>query len=334
MKVANPMYDVVFRYLLDDLRIAKLLLSKIINQPIESLELKPTEHKKRIQGQFTVFRVDFAAKIRQKEGNEKLVLIEIQKAKLPTDIMRFRKYLGSHYQDKNNVYQKGEKSEPLPIICIYFLGHTLAHTDSPVVRVERRYIDSATEKELEKKELFIESLSHDSYIVQIPQLKQKRRNELEVLLSIFDQSQQLANSRHYLELDEADYPKEFRRVVRRLRQAIVEEDVSELMELEDEVLDELESLERKIFMQEQVLDEQGKALDEQERALEEQGKIINEQKSVLAVKDSALAEKENALAEKESALAKKESALAKAVAVLTASGMSEQEARQVLGLLQ
>ncbi|QEP42246.1 hypothetical protein D5085_03300 [Ectothiorhodospiraceae bacterium BW-2] len=288
MKVANPMYDVVFRYLLDDLRIAKLLLSKIINQPIESLELKPTEHKKRIQGQFTVFRVDFAAKIRQKEGNEKLVLIEIQKAKLPTDIMRFRKYLGSHYQDKNNVYQKGEKSEPLPIICIYFLGHTLAHTDSPVVRVERRYIDSATEKELEKKELFIESLSHDSYIVQIPQLKQKRRNELEVLLSIFDQSQQLANSRHYLELDEADYPKEFRRVVRRLRQAIVEEDVSELMELEDEVLDELESLERKIFMQEQVLDEQGKALDEQERALEEQGKIINEQKSVLAVKDSAL----------------------------------------------
>ncbi|WPD24624.1 MAG: hypothetical protein SD837_08685 [Candidatus Electrothrix scaldis] len=42
--------------------------------------------------------------IRQEDGSRKLVLIEIQKAKLPTDIMRFRKYLGGQYQDPNNVY--------------------------------------------------------------------------------------------------------------------------------------------------------------------------------------------------------------------------------------
>jgi hypothetical protein len=297
MRVANPIYDVVFKYLLDDLRVAKLLLSKIINQPIETLELKPTEYQKRIRGQFTVFRIDFAAKIRQPDGHEKLVLIEIQKAKLPTDIMRFRKYLGSHYQDKHNVYKNGDKTEPLPIICIYFLGHSLEHTDSPVVKVERRYIDHATEEELLNKELFIESLSHDSYIIQIPYLKEKRRNELEVLLSIFDQSQQLADNRHYLELNEESYPKAFQPVVRRLLQATAEDDVSELMELEDEVLDELESLERGIF---------------------ERDRTINEQK--------------NALAEKESALAEKDSALVKAIDALKASGMSELEARRVLGL--
>ncbi len=104
MRVANPIYDVVFKFLMGDMRIAKLILSKILDQEIESLEFKPTEFRKKIGLNLTVFRIDFSAVIRQPDGSRKLALIEIQKAKLPTDIMRFRKYLGGHYQDPNNVY--------------------------------------------------------------------------------------------------------------------------------------------------------------------------------------------------------------------------------------
>lgn len=294
MRVANPIYDVVFKFLMGDMRIAKLILSKILDQEIETLEFKPTEFRKKIGLNLTVFRIDFSAVIRQEDGSRKLALIEIQKAKLPTDIMRFRKYLGGHYQqDPNNVYptDDGAGEKALPIICIYFLGHPLEHTESPVVnKVQRSYIDAATQEELAQKEEFIESLTHDSYIIQIPRLKEKRRNDLEILLSIFDQSRQTSDSRHFLNLNEEEYPEEFRIVIRRLLKAAVEEDVCETMDLEDDILDELESLERKVL--------------QREKALEEKDKV----------------------------LAEKDKALSRAIQVLVDSGMTEAEAKSRLGL--
>jgi hypothetical protein len=285
MRVANPIYDVVFKFLMGDMRIAKLILSKILDQEIETLEFKPTEFRKKIGLNLTVFRIDFSAVIRQEDGSRKLALIEIQKAKLPTDIMRFRKYLGGHYQDPNNVYptddNAGEKA--LPIICIYFLGHPLQHTESPVVKVQRSYIDAATQEELAHKEEFIESLTHDSYIIQIPRLREKRRNDLEILLSIFDQSQQTSDSRHFLNLNEEAYPEEFRIVIRRLLKAAVEEDVCETMDLEDDILDELESLERTIMKKEKVIEEQSKALTKAIQALVDSGMTETEAKKCLGL---------------------------------------------------
>ncbi len=285
MRVANPIYDVVFKYLMGDMHIAKLILSKILDQEIETLEFKPTEFRKKIGLNLTVFRIDFSAVLLQADGSRKLALIEIQKAKLPTDIMRFRKYLGGHYQDPNNVYptddNAGEKA--LPIICIYFLGHPLQYTESPVVKVQRSYIDAATQEELAHKEEFIESLTHDSYIIQIPRLRKKRRNDLEILLSIFDQSQQTSDSRHFLNLNEEAYPEKFRIVIRRLLKAAVEEDVCETMDLEDDILDELESLERAVLKKEKIIEEQGKILVEKDKALT---------KAIQALVDSGMTESE------------------------------------------
>lgn len=274
------------------MRIAKLILSKILDQEIETLEFKPTEFRKKIGLNLTVFRIDFSAVILQPDGSRKLALIEIQKAKLPTDIMRFRKYLGGHYQDPNNVYQVDDNSEEkaLPIICIYFLGHPLQHTESPVVKVQRSYIDAATQKELAHKEEFIESLTHDSYIIQIPRLRKKRRNDLEILLSIFDQSQQTSDSRHFLNLDEEAYPEEFRIVVRRLLKAAVEEDVCETMDLEDDILDELESLERTILNKERVIEKKEEMIEKKEKVIEEQGKALT--KAIQALVDSGMTESE------------------------------------------
>ncbi len=307
MRVANPIYDVVFKFLMGDMRIAKLILSKILDQEIESLELKPTEFRKKIGLNLTVFRIDFSAVIRQPDGSSKLALIEIQKAKLPTDIMRFRKYLGGHYQDPNNVYStdNGASEKALPIICIYFLGHPLQHTESPVVKVQRSYIDAATQEELIDKEEFIESLTHDSYIIQIPRLREKRRNDLEILLSIFDQSQQTSDSRHFLNLNEEAYPEEFRIVVRRLLKAAVEEDVCETMDLEDDILDELESLERAVLKKERVIERKERVIEKKERVIEKKDKVIEEQGK----------------------------ALTKAVQALVDSGMTEAEAKKCLGLL-
>jgi hypothetical protein len=43
MIIANPIYDVVFKYLLEDIEIARELLSTILGEEIVSLNLRPQE---------------------------------------------------------------------------------------------------------------------------------------------------------------------------------------------------------------------------------------------------------------------------------------------------
>ena len=49
MRVANPIYDVVFKYLIGDMKIAKLILSSILETEIEELEFAPTELQTKIK---------------------------------------------------------------------------------------------------------------------------------------------------------------------------------------------------------------------------------------------------------------------------------------------
>ncbi len=128
MHIANPIYDSVFKFLMEDTPSAILLLSTIIEETIISLEFLPQENVLQLSNRsLTVYRLDFCAKIKTAHG-EKQVLIEIQKAKLPSDIMRFRRYLGEQYSKKSNRYEvidsQGKLTyKLLPILTIYFLGY-------------------------------------------------------------------------------------------------------------------------------------------------------------------------------------------------------------------
>ena len=170
MQIANPIYDVVFKYLMEDEAVAKLIIGTIISEEIVELDFLPQESTFYLgQRDLTIYRLDFSAKIKLPDDSYKQVLIEIQKAKLATDIMRFRKYLGEQYQDDANVYsvtvgkKKKTKKKALPIVTIYFLGHSLEKTTAPVIKVARQYYDVTTGDEIHIREEFIESLTHDNY---------------------------------------------------------------------------------------------------------------------------------------------------------------------------
>lgn len=250
-QIANPIYDVVFKYLMEDNKIAKLVISSIIGEEIESLELRPQEHTATIQSQ-TVYRLDFAATIRIGDSTKR-ILIEIQKAKFSTDIMRFRKYVAGEYQNPD--------SQGMPIITIYFLGYALEHTQAPVIQVKRYYYDVVSGEEIHQKEAFIESLTHDSFIIQIPYLKEKRQTELLTLLSVFDQSQRV-NDRHRLNIQEEEFPEKYQAIVRRLQRAIAEPTVQQTMDFEDEIFSILEEKDRLIFEQRDTISEQLGTIDE------------------------------------------------------------------------
>ena len=290
MLIANPIYDVVFKYLMEDSKVAKLLIGSIIGAEVLELEFRPKSFTTSvhldppsIKPTFTIYHLDFSAKIKT-SAEEKLVIIEVQKAKLATDILRFRQYLGKQYSDKKNVYtvkthDGNHKTLALPIISIYFLGHSLDSIhDIPVIHVNRKYIDLYSKTEILQKDHFIECLSHDSYVISIQDLKTRRRNELEILLSVFDQSNQ-TEDQHILNVREEDFPEEFRSIIRRLQEAVEVPEIRDNMEAEDSYLDAFEDQERRALAAEKVAqEERKKAQEERKKAQEERKKAQEERK--------------------------------------------------------
>ena len=81
--IANPIYDVVFKYLMEDERVAKILLSALLKKEILELEMRKQEYTAMQQTRISLFRMDFAAKIRDNNGEEHLVLSNCKKPGWP-----------------------------------------------------------------------------------------------------------------------------------------------------------------------------------------------------------------------------------------------------------
>lgn len=137
--------------------------------------------------------------------------------------------------------------------------------------------------EITQKDHFIESLSHDSYVISIQDLKTRRRNELEILLSVFDQSNQ-TEDQHILNVREDDFPEQFRPIIRRLQKAVEVPEIRDNMEAEDTYLEELESQERRALDAERLAKEAFKQVaEEKQRAEQEKQRAEQEkQRAVLA----------------------------------------------------
>ena len=275
MHIANPMYDAIFKHLLEDTVSAKLIIGAILGEEIETLELMPQESAVRVEpgedADFTVQRIDFAATVRTAAGERLRVLVEVQKSHYSDDVMRFRRYLGQHYADERayvTVAGGRERRHPLRLTTIYFLGRRLPCTEATVLKVTREYLDAVTGERLEVREAFVESLTHECYVVQVPLLTERRRTDLERLLSVFDQTLRTDN-RHVLEVDETRMPPEYGPVLRRLQGAAASREFEASMRLEDEVTEAWMRMERDIAQQKETIAQQQEALARQQAEIEE-----------------------------------------------------------------
>ena len=291
MRIANPIYDAVFKYLLEDIEIAKGIIGRIIGEEIVELYFRPEELKTKSEKYLVVIlRIDFKAIIKTKEGEYKKVLIEIQKGKEDDDILRFRTYLGENYKGKDNIKtEKGEEEQPLPIVSIYFLGFPLQNINSLAVKVGRTYTDIINEEEIVKKNDFIERLTHDGYFIQLRKLDQIKdidkysKRALLRVLNIFNQSYRLTNDRRLLEISEIELDKDplLRKMIERLRKAAVDTDILKRIEIEEQVEGRIEKQLRKVAKLEEVLEEKDKVLEEKDKVLEEKDKVLEEKDKVL-----------------------------------------------------
>jgi len=225
MIIGNPLYDSIFKYLMEDTTSAKRLIGVLIGEEIETLTLAAQEQI-RIEPTYplALFRMDFIATIQTTEGHKK-VLIEVQKAKRETDISRFRSYLGKQYADKKTL---------LPIITIYFLGYDLKNIPESVVKVERNVRGLLSGEEYHVRNEFVELLTHEAYLIQVGKLKRPLQSPLERVLSIFDQSNQL-EEKYFLFYPDEEIPEEVLPLVKRLQSVTREDTIREELELEAEL---------------------------------------------------------------------------------------------------
>ena len=275
MLIANPIYDAVFKYLLEDFDIAKGIISTIIGEEIIELEFLPQERSATSEKHLlTVYRVDFKAVIKTANGTHKKVLIELQKGKQPIDVMRFRRYLGDNYSKTDEL--KGQK-EALPIITIYFLGFKLS-LKYAVIKIGRNYVNVANGEVIDGKDDFAEKLTHDSYIVQIPYLPEQTQSKVEEILSVFNQTRVLKSEEWILNYKDTSNDELLRKIVNRLSNAAASEEVQYEIESEEYFEHSLDAWVRKnnekLFAKDEVIAEKDKELAEKEQEIEQMRLII------------------------------------------------------------
>ena len=132
MIIANPIYDIVFKKLMEHRDIARGVLERILETKITEFDFASQEHTAATRDrQLTFFRLDFKARIKTHEG-WKHVLIELQKARLQSDVDRFRMYLAEEYRSVNEVLTKTGRLQrkDLPISPSTFSA-TRSTTGSP-----------------------------------------------------------------------------------------------------------------------------------------------------------------------------------------------------------
>lgn len=298
MVIANPIYDVVFKKLMENERVAKFFIGTLLEQTIEAIEVKPQEYTYEGEFDFTnpndveqyenrlrerhsiwVYRLDFIATIKTETGNYKKILIEIQKARNQIDLMRFRNYLDEKYKKTDTI---NNQKVILPITTIYILGFKLPEILSPCIKVERKYKDLINKTILDVKSDFIEKLTHDSFVVQVERITNRYQTKLDKLLSVFEQTNFVDDQKIIKEFKHSTDLEEVKIITDILHHSGTNPAEKKKIEIEQEAFRTINAMfenERNDF--ENALNEKDIALIEKDIALNKKDMALNEKDMAL-----------------------------------------------------
>ena len=319
MIIANPIYDTVFKYMMENERVAKFFISTLLDEQIETIEVKPQEfiYNSELTA-LAVFRLDFIATIKTESGELRKVLIEIQKAKNQIDLMRFRRYLGEQYRKEDQV---ANQTTILPITTIYILGFTLPEIETACIKVERNYKDLINAGVINRKSDFVEKLTHDSFIVQVNRITDRYQTRLDKLLSVFEQKNFTDDDKITKRFRHPTDTEDVKLLTDILHYSGTDPDARKRIEDEQEAwrtvdammggqrekmvatLQALEKTEEKLGATTEKLEQTVAALEQKDQALEQKDQALEQKDQALEQKDQALEQKDQALEQKDQALA-------------------------------
>ena len=169
------------------------------------------------------------------------------------------------------------------MVSVYLLGHRIQNLKEPVLYVRRKCFDYDGNEVTEGlPDRFIDSLTHDSIVVQIPRITGRRQNRLESVLGVFDQSL-VGESRQILKIDEALYADdpELTRIIRRLQSAAANKEIRQNMTVEEEFFSAIDTRDAAIAARDATISSQKAMLTDSCRLLLKSGLTIDEIASTL-----------------------------------------------------
>ena len=191
MRVLNPHFDTVFKYLMEDLEIVKGLVEAIIKQEVVEIYPAPQESSsfelKIKYNQLPLQRQDFVAFIKSRTIEGKFVtekvIIEVQKSYIAPAISRFRNYLSEKYGKKSIL---GNEQKYLPIKTIYLIQKTFNKNLPAVLGRKGIYFDVLEDSLYQgDRDEIVELFNHDSWFIQTRLLPPEFKDELMYVLSVF-----------------------------------------------------------------------------------------------------------------------------------------------------
>ena len=297
-QVVNPIYDTVFKYLMQDEKVAKVLIGNILKTKVVSIQMNNNEYSALLPDGKKVFKLDFSATILDKSGKHQLVHIEVQKALEEGEIMRFHAYLGAIYMDETKKYQETVKNpknktetieeHPLPIHSIYILGHELGDgLQHSVMLGENVFKDQdGNIIKIPTNNDYINGLTHTVTFVIAPLTKKNVKTHLDKLLTIFSDTE--PNSK-VIELDEYyDDSEDYRTIMRVLQKASADKQLRGDLDLEQYAWNNQLKMERRAQELQVRIDEMGAQLSQQEAQLSQQDAQLSQQEAQLAQMDVQL----------------------------------------------
>ena len=123
------------------------------------------------------------------------------------------------------------------MVAVYLLGHKVGNIKEPIVYVNHDVFDYNGNIVVDgHEEPFVEILTHNSIIVQIPLLHGNVNNRLEKVLSVFDQTQVEGDTQQVLKIDEDKYAddNDMMYMLHKLTAAAANSEMRQDMNVEDE----------------------------------------------------------------------------------------------------
>ncbi len=350
IQIANPIYDSVFKYMMQNNKVCIILLGALLNKDIVEVEIVNNEIIRADLKKFAVLRLDFLAKIKNPDGTFEMVSIELQKAEKTTEIVRFRSYLASLYDTRANDVQiverknrkgdiKVEKKTPYHIVAIYILGHALDGIDEPVIYNGANPV-GPTGKPIKNalSNPFFSSLTHDTIIVQIPRLRKNVQSRVEQFLDIFDQSRVMPKNEHYLLIDNIDdKPEGYETVVRQLAGAAADKQTKTEMDFEDEYAEDIEDrieLEEMLAETKEQLARKDEQLSQKDEQLSQKDEQLSQKDEQLSQKDEQLSQKDEQLSQKDEQLSQKDALITMLIKSMLSDGKTIESISKTLGLTE
>ena len=326
MKLLNPLFDTVFKYLMEDIEVARSIIQAVIKQEVLELVPAPLDSTslsiKMKYAQLEMQRQDYVAIIKTANPltgapEVEKVVIEVQKSPFIPEIGRFRNYLADKYRRKSVYSLGGEQVEYyLPIKTIYLVEDIFNPALPAVLGRRGQYFDELENTPyLGGRDRVVELFNHDTWFIQTELLPQEFKDELMYVLSVFAPSFRTSKTDRYIDVPDSDLlvkkHKILERMIRRLEAATKDKEVNTAVDLE---------IDYEVFIERKIAETE---LAKQNEAEARQSEAEAKQKEAEAL---ALAEKERA--EKEVILAKQNSAVLK----LHAKGLDAEDIAETLGI--